>query len=109
MPRRSSSVSPSWCRGRPEVLAILQDVKDHPEDDTPRLVLADWLDEHGASDHGADHDRAAFIRVQLRLARTAESDPLHRELRLRSEQLSSRHTGTWRGKLAALDEGWRFE
>jgi uncharacterized protein (TIGR02996 family) len=31
------------------------------EDDTPRLVYADWLDEHG------DPDRAAFIRTQCAL------------------------------------------
>src|SRR4051794_13498130 len=99
MPRRSSSVSIPSGRGRPEVLAILQDVKDHPDDDTPRLVLADWLEEHGASEGDADRDRAEFIRVQLRLARTAETDPVHRELRLRADQLSSRHGEAWRGKL----------
>ena len=34
-----------------------------PQDDTPRLVYADWLDEHG------DPARAEFIRVQVELAR----------------------------------------
>ena len=34
----------------------------HADEDTPRLAYADWLDEHG------DPDRAAFIRVQCRLA-----------------------------------------
>ncbi|HUR53397.1 MAG TPA: TIGR02996 domain-containing protein [Gemmataceae bacterium] len=33
-------------------------------DDTVRLAAADWLDEHG------DPDRAAFIRIQVELART---------------------------------------
>ena len=41
----------------------------HPDEDTPRLVYADWLDEHG------DPDRAAFIRVQCRLADMPPSDP----------------------------------
>jgi uncharacterized protein (TIGR02996 family) len=27
--------------------ALLRHIKDHPEDDVPRLVLADWLEEHG--------------------------------------------------------------
>jgi uncharacterized protein (TIGR02996 family) len=45
-----------------EVRAFLQEAKAHPEDDAPRLVLADRLDEHG------DADRAAFIRIQCRLA-----------------------------------------
>ena len=33
--------------------ALLKAVCDNPDDDTPRLVFADWLDEHG-EDHGAD-------------------------------------------------------
>lgn len=34
-----------------------------PADDTPRLVFADWLDEHGQP------DRAEFIRLQIGLSR----------------------------------------
>lgn len=34
-----------------------------PDDDTPRLVFADWLDEHG------EPERAEFIRVQCELYR----------------------------------------
>src|SRR5262245_19453619 len=45
--------------------AILQSVIDHPEDDAPRLVYADWCEDHG------DPDRAEFIRVQVELARLA--------------------------------------
>jgi uncharacterized protein (TIGR02996 family) len=36
--------------------ALMAAVVDRPEDDTPRLVLADWYDDH------QEHDRAAFIR-----------------------------------------------
>jgi uncharacterized protein (TIGR02996 family) len=43
--------------------AFLQAILEDPDDDTPRLVYADWLDEHG------DADRAEFIRVQCELAR----------------------------------------
>lgn len=39
-----------------------------PEDDTPRLIFADWLADHG------DEDRAEFIRVQCRLADMEEDD-----------------------------------
>jgi uncharacterized protein (TIGR02996 family) len=42
---------------------FLQDIIEHPEDDAPRLIYADWLEEHG------DPDRGEFIRVQCRLAR----------------------------------------
>ena len=39
--------------------ALLKAVCDHPDEDTPRLVFADWLHEHG------EPDRAEFIRVQI--------------------------------------------
>jgi uncharacterized protein (TIGR02996 family) len=47
----------------PEWLALLRAICAAPDDDTPRLVAADWLEEHG------DPDRAAFIRIQCELAR----------------------------------------
>ncbi len=43
-------------------LALLRGVEAAPDDDLPRLVYADWLDEHGR------HVRAEFIRVQCELA-----------------------------------------
>jgi uncharacterized protein (TIGR02996 family) len=42
---------------------FLADIIAHPADDTPRLIYADWLDEHGQG------ERAEFIRVQVELAR----------------------------------------
>ena len=36
--------------------AFLAAIKAHPDDDTPRLVFADWLDEHG------EPERARVIR-----------------------------------------------
>lgn len=43
--------------------AILAAVLAAPDADTPRLVYADWCDDHGQP------ERAAFIRVQVELAR----------------------------------------
>ncbi len=43
--------------------ALYAAVCEHPDDDTPRLVFADWLDEHN---EGA---RAEFIRVQIEAER----------------------------------------
>jgi len=43
------------------IAAVLAD----PEDDAPRLIYADWLDEHGQSAY------AEFIRVQVAVARHA--------------------------------------
>ncbi len=44
--------------------ALLHAVCDNPDDDVPRLVFADWLQEHG------EEDRAGFIRMQIESART---------------------------------------
>lgn len=46
--------------------AFLNAVLERPDDDLPRLVYADYLDETG------DPTRAEFIRVQLELARLGE-------------------------------------
>jgi uncharacterized protein (TIGR02996 family) len=46
--------------------ALLAAVRQAPADDAPRLVYADWLDEHDEA------DRAQFIRLQI------EIDPLRR-------------------------------
>ena len=44
-------------------VAFLAAICANPADDTPRLVYADWLDEHGQP------ERAEFVRVQCELAR----------------------------------------
>jgi uncharacterized protein (TIGR02996 family) len=43
--------------------AFLDAIRESPDDDTPRLVYADWLDDHD------EPARATFIRVQCELAR----------------------------------------
>lgn len=42
---------------------FLADILANPDDDVPRLIYADWLEEHGWS------ERAEFIRVQCELDR----------------------------------------
>ena len=42
--------------------ALLASVLANPDDDAPRLVMADWFDEHG------EPERAEFIRLQVKLA-----------------------------------------
>ena len=39
--------------------ALLRAILDHPDDDAPRLVYADWLEDHGQP------ARAAFIRTEV--------------------------------------------
>ena len=45
---------------------LFRAILDNPEDDIPRLVFADWLEEHGEA------DRAEFIRVQIERERLGE-------------------------------------
>lgn len=45
---------------------LLRAVLARPDDDTPRLAYADWLDDRGQS---GDAERAEFIQVQVGLAR----------------------------------------
>jgi len=49
--------------------ALFRAVLDRPDDDTPRLVYADALDDLGAA------DRAAFVRGQVEAARAAPWEP----------------------------------
>src|SRR5213592_2553115 len=51
--------------------ALLEAVFARPADDAPRLVYADWLDEHG------EPAQAAFIRAQVELARTDPNTDEH--------------------------------
>jgi len=53
----------------PEQMALMLTIVDHSEDDVPRLVYADWLEENGESEH------AAFIRLQVTKYRTSPRDP----------------------------------
>src|SRR5262245_51174460 len=62
--------------------AFLRDIIEHPEDDAPRLIFADWLEDNG------DPDRAEFIRVQCEL------DPLSRG-QARWEELTARSMDLW--------------
>jgi uncharacterized protein (TIGR02996 family) len=64
--------------------ALLAAIIAHPDEDTPRLVYADWLQEHG------NPDRAEFIRVQCRLAALVPSHPDWIELTEHLEELCVR-------------------
>lgn len=68
---------------------FVRDILAHPDDDTPRLVYADWLDDHG------DGDRAAFLRVQCELAKLPPNDARQAELRRRERELLRLHQETW--------------
>jgi uncharacterized protein (TIGR02996 family) len=69
--------------------AFIQAVIEAPEDDTPRLVYADWLDENG------DAERAEFIRVGCALARLEYDDPRYPALFQREVDLWARNKQHW--------------
>lgn len=83
--------------------AFFRAIEADPDDDTPRLVYADWLDEHAEGE--SDRARAEFIRVQCELdrgpelARKAELEAREREL-LRLYLLA--WTGAWSRTLDTL-------
>jgi uncharacterized protein (TIGR02996 family) len=77
--------------------AILQDVIENHDDDTPRLVYADWLEDHGNPRSVA---RAEFIRLQCRLARLPQDDSDRPLLRTREQELLARHGREWRSPLS---------
>jgi uncharacterized protein (TIGR02996 family) len=73
--------------------AFLADIKARPLDPTPRLILADWIDENGATD--ADRGRAALLRLSTQdLNDTAAyNSPLAQQMRA----LFGAHRQAWLG------------
>ncbi len=72
--------------------ALLTAIITHPDDDTPRLVYADWLDENLPdpipSPSSGPSARAEYIRVQCRLAGRPYDAPDYPELLEREEDLA---------------------
>jgi uncharacterized protein (TIGR02996 family) len=105
--------------------AFLRAIAESPDDDAPRLIYADWLDERG-------DPRGEFIRVQCELARMPPGDPpghvtradaygfqceltlmtpdeprspdalRRQELQAREQALLTAHAATWLGPLFSL-------
>jgi uncharacterized protein (TIGR02996 family) len=72
---------------------FLPDIIANPDDDGLRLICADWLEDHGW------HNRAAFIRAQIELARLPKGDPRRGEWKAREQILMSKQ---WGGPLPLL-------
>jgi uncharacterized protein (TIGR02996 family) len=83
--------------------AFLRDIIEHADDDAPRLIYADWLQDHGQP------ERAEFIRLQCRLAAAgALDDPDRWALLAREQQLLREHGKGWARALRRLVKRWRF-
>ena len=68
---------------------LLKAVCENPDDDTPRLVFADWLDERGEA------ERAEFIRLQIQLARGTYRPSEEARLKRRERKLRA-HIDRWK-------------
>jgi uncharacterized protein (TIGR02996 family) len=62
--------------------SLIRSVLANPVDDAPRLVYADWLEEHGRPED------AEFIRVQIELARLGFGGAFHVDSEGRRQQTS---------------------
>jgi uncharacterized protein (TIGR02996 family) len=79
---------------RPELLGLLQTARESPGDLAPRLVVADWLEEHGDE---SDRARAEFIRLQHR-----PDDPSDARRYNRMNELHRKHYDEWVGAVRKL-------
>lgn len=76
-------------------LALLAAILANPDEDTPRLVFADYLDENGT---GSSAARAEFIRVQMDITRQPERHPYsppYRAKVTRFARLFAAHAPEW--------------
>src|SRR5436190_23323997 len=81
--------------------AFLQAILEDPDDDTPRLIYADWLEERGAP-------RGEFIRVQCELATLEPDSPRRRILEARERHLLAAHRTDWLGPIREMANEWVF-
>jgi uncharacterized protein (TIGR02996 family) len=82
-------------------VAFLRAILDEPADDLPRLVYADWLEEHS-------DPRADFIRGQIALDRWPGDDSRRPPLEARVRTLQKEHQAGWLGPLRGVVDGWEF-
>ena len=86
-----------------EEAALLAAIRTHPDEDTPRLVYADWLQEHDRA------DRAEFLRLQCEVARLPDSSAAKGEKRMRAGMLLAKHGEDWFGDLRSAFKGCVIE
>lgn len=76
--------------------AFLQAIVDQPDDDAPRLIYADWLDDQGLS------ERAELIRVQIENQHLAPGSAPWRNNSLRARELIGEFGIQWAEPLGAV-------
>ncbi len=68
--------------------SFLDEIIANPDDDAPRLIYADWLEEQG-------NPRGEFIRVQCEMAGLKPTQKRYKELREREQRLFFKHGQHW--------------
>src|SRR4051794_24185031 len=79
--------------------ALLNAIRDNPDDDAPRLIYADWLDENGQP------ERAKFIRLQIEESRLPEWDERRSDLNHEAKVLQLKNQKRWRKGLPLWAKG----
>ena len=82
--------------------SFLRSILDDPEDDAPRLVFADWLEEQGDAENVA---RAEFIRSQIERTKIPPTSPRAKALRKRERELFPQYAAKWRANLPEWARG----
>jgi uncharacterized protein (TIGR02996 family) len=90
----------------PQVLSFFHAIKENPDDDTSRLIFADWLQEHG---NAADAARGEFLRLSVLRHRLSPDEPTYGLLKRREGELFTEHRWTWLGPLVDAARKWSFE
>ncbi|MDB4614675.1 TIGR02996 domain-containing protein [bacterium] len=68
---------------------LLNAIVSHPDNDLPRLVYADWLEDQG-------DPQSEFIRIQCEMAQLERWEPAYERLDASREQLEKKHAKLWR-------------
>src|SRR5437870_8567401 len=93
MPPRRTPPSPlpaePYWQTLPGSRALLHAIAEEPTDEGLRLILADWLDDHGES------ARAEFIRIQLQFERLHEGDRGGEALKIQTAWLLEENRERW--------------
>ncbi|MBN9121098.1 MAG: TIGR02996 domain-containing protein [Planctomycetes bacterium] len=77
--------------------ALLTAIGEHPEEDTPRLMYADWLEESGQS------ERADFVRTQVGVARPGLSAADRYPFVRKNVHYLTNFVPGWKAELPQLD------
>jgi len=80
---------------REPLLALLADVRQNPDDDAPRLAIADWCNTQS-------DPRGEFIRLSCQLAKSKNDKGLSK----RVDKLARANLEAWLGVAATLADSW---